>query len=893
MTKKVIAAVSRALVLFLALGVWVAGYAPATTAAAKRFSDVGPKQGWALQDITKMSLKGIIVGTPEGQFLPDQGVQQQQALVMVIKTMGYEQEAENYKGKDHSAQYKGVADWAKKYVSFAHQEDLLRVDEGDRFHGEYAASREWIAQLLVRMIDKEAEALAIKHDSRSFTDARDISKWADGYVKLAASDDYGLISGFPNDDGTFSFKPKENVTRAQMTVLISKAERFMSNPVGNELRGQILSVGDEWLIGTKDGNRKLKVTGDTAIFQDYKKVSSSVIKRFQPIYALYTPGKPDVAQFIQILDEDAAEEVITGTITKVVKPLKTVALTTSEGLTSFYLSDGVVYGSKDGTVKSIDDLNEGDTIELTFVGGQVSKAYLITGSAAGSSKGTIYEVDLTNNLITLQHGEQQSAKVYTLNKDATVQYPDRRATGLAGLSGEMEVEIKLKDNEVVEIKVTEIVEQGKIISVSADKKYITITSAGDQAAKVYSLATDAEITLQGTATTSQTIQAGDDVKLRIGSDGQIQTLNIMNRSAGNAVVDDGLIEGKVYAVDSGSGTVILEKETNGQKTYHPYDFGSTYDLSINGKWSTRLADIKKDMRAKVQLFEDKIVYFEVDNRLSGKVVRVDKDRRLLTLAHENGQQVPYYVDNNYDMVIRHQGGADLSDLELQDQVRVKLDENNRITDIAVQREFAYLVTDVYESSKRLNVKNEKGNSYSMTLNTNVELEVPGKSIPKITDFNKGDIVKASYLGDDLKNLAVLPSDKGMVTHVDQDKKQFTLAKNDGTTAVYTFNSGDVIEYGNNEYTQLNSLVVNDRVIVQTWLGGKKRLTKMQQVTEEFYYKDNNFIYAIENVRSYRYDPDLFVRGTDNRGITLDMLSKNDKIRMYRLDGIVYEVHKIQ
>src|SRR5699024_1025726 len=124
-----------------------------------------------------------------------------------------------------------------------------------------------------------------------------------------------------------------------------------------------------------------------------------------------------------------------------------------------------------------------------------------------------------------------------------------------------------------------------------------------------------------------------------------------------------------------------------------------------------------------------------------------------------------------------------------------------------------------------------------------------------------------------ESIALLPSDAGMITNINQDKQEFTVAKNDGTTETYSFKSGDVVEYRSNEYTQLNNLSVNDRVMVQTWLAGKKRITKMEQVTEEFYYKDNNFIYAIENVKSYRYDPDVFVRGTDNNGITLDMLNE--------------------
>src|SRR5699024_7783862 len=303
-----------------------------------------------------------------------------------------------------------------------------------------------------------------------------------------------------------------------------------------------------------------------------------------------------------------------------------------------------------------------------------------------------------------------------------------------------------------------------------------------------------------------TRRSSDLVKLSIGTEGKIEILDITSRGADKSTPEN-MIEGKVYSIDTYAETLILELDQNGQKTYHPYEFSSTYDLYINGKWSSYLDDIKKDMRAKVQLFDDKIVYVEVDNRLNGKVVRVDKDRRILTLALSNGQQVPYYVSSDYDVTIRHESRASLSDLEQQDEVRVKLDDSDRIIDIAVEREYAYLVKDVYESSKRLYVENEKGNGYNLNIDTNIELSIPGKTSPKVTDFSKGDIVKAKYLGDDLESIALLPSDAGMITNINQDKQEFTVAKNDGTTETYSFKSGDVVEYRSNEYTQLNNLSV--------------------------------------------------------------------------------------
>ena len=882
--------ISSVLVLFLVFGLLLT--TPLTAdAQGKKFSDVNSRHGWALQHITKMSLKGLVEGTPDGKFLPDQAVRQEQAIAMVVRAMGLKAEAEAYAGTDYSTLYKGVSAWAKGYISVAHKEGLLRLEEESRFRGETAASRQWIAQLLVRMIEKEAEAKLYENVASTFADRNTIDDWASNYVKLAASPEFELIKGFENADGSFSFKPKQSVTRAQLAVLISLAEKNLSEPVGNEVQGQILSyTGDEILLETSSGQLKLSLSADTQVFKDNQKVGFTSLARYQPISVLLEGLTSTEVLFIEILDEAAAQETITGTLSKVLTEFKTIAVATTEGLKTYQLVDQVSFGSKDGSVRSVNDLAVNDTIELTVVGGRVIKIYRVVGQHELSSKGSIYEVDAANRLVTIQQGTA-SVKVYQIAENALITYPDQRNTGLNGLFKGMEVELKLEQSIITEIKVITIIEEASVISVSQDQSYLTVKPKNSQRPSVYKLSASATIKLQGqTVSGASEVKAGDQVVLHIGADGTISSVDITSRSQVQTPGSEDLIEGKVFSIDKTSKTLLLEFEKDGKKTYQPYNFADTYELYINGSFRSTLDDIKKDMRAKLQLYNDKIVYLEVDNRLEGTIVRVDSDRRILTLALSNGEQKPYYVESNYDVNIRHVSSPDLSDLERNDFVRVKLDNTERITDIDVKRDIAYVVTDTYESSKRLYVENEDEREYSLYLNAGVTLTIPAKDKPKFADILEGDTVKATFVGEDLKAVEVLPSYKGMVTNINVDKKEFTVLKNDGTSVTLNFITGDVIKYKTYEYTQLSSLAVNDRIQVNEWAGGKKRLIKMEKITAEYYYKDSNFIYIIEGVRSYKYSPELFVR-SGSRGVTLDSLKRNDKIELYRLDDIVYEVNK--
>ncbi|WP_164984924.1 S-layer homology domain-containing protein [Ammoniphilus sp. CFH 90114] len=891
MSRKFRQTISSILSLLLVVGLILTN--PITVGAqGKTFSDVDARHGWALQSITKMSLKGLIEGTNDGRFLPDQKVSKEQAVAMALRTMGLKTEAEAYSGTDYSSLYRDVSDWAKGYVSVAHREGLLQLEDGEEFRGKYEASRQWVAQLLVRMIEKEAEAKLYENVAGTFSDNDDISQWASNYVKLAASNEFDLIKGFENTNGSFSFRPKQAVTRAQFAVLVNRAEKHLATRVGNEVQGQILSyMGDEMLLETKSGQMKVTLSSDTQVFKDNQKVSFSSIARYQPVNVLLGATSSSTAAMIEILDEAAAQETITGTLSKVVKEFKTIAVTTPEGLKNYQLVDQVSFGSKDGTVQSIDDLAVDDTIEITVIGGKVIKIYRVIGQADLSSSGLIYEVDATKGLLTLQKGT--SVKVYSISPNAAVSYPDHRTAGFNGLRKGMEVEVKLDSSLVTEIKVITIIEEGTVISVSQDQAYLTVQGKENTRPSVYKLSPTATIKLQGqTASGASDIQAGDNIDILIGSDGTITSLDITNRSQSSVKVEDSdLISGKVFSLDKTNKTIILEFDKDGKKSYQPYEFDTTYELYINGSYRNSLDDIKKDMRAKLQLYEDKIVYLEVDNRLDGTVVRVDADRRIVTLALATGEQKPYYVDSSYDVTIRHESGEDLSDLERNDFVRVKLDNANKITEIDVRRDYIYVVTDLYESSKKFYAEDEDEDEYSFYLNAGVDLKIPGKDRPKFADIKEGDTVKATYIGDELEKVEVLPSYKAMVTNINTDKKEYTVLKNDGTTLTLTFGTGDVIKYKSYEYTQLSSLSVNDRIQVSDWAGGKKRLIKMEKITGDYYYKDSNYIYVVEGVRSYKYAPELFVR-SGNKGVTLDSLKRNDKIEIYRLDDLVYEVNKL-
>jgi hypothetical protein len=846
------------------------------------FRDLNQGHNWALKHIAKMSNRGVIKGDPSGRFLPDQYVSQEQAIAMVVRAMGLESEVTKPNVLQGVPSYRSVSDWAKGYIAVAHTNELIQWDEEKRFQGKTAATRQWIAQLMIRMLEREEEAVTYSTLQSTFADKDKIESWAKGYVNLASSDQYGLITGFKNTDGSFSFRPDQYIRRIELATLLSRAEKHTTVQHGNEVKGSVLSfTGDEITIQTANGPKKVYTSSETLVFKDDKIVSLSTLDRFQPVLIL---GDPTVA-YIEILDQPESLEVITGNIIKTDKTLKFIAVKLLEGdIKTYALSEQVKYNSKAGPLM-LEDLLEGEMVEITIAHGEVTLVYRLSESNDTVNTGIVYDIDIIKNIITIQN-QSGSPMVYSIFETAGVQYPDGKQSGINGLRKGMKVELQLENSTVTNVNVLTIVEEGVIKAVSSDGIITYKTNAG--AIQAFQLTHNAMIKLKdGTVTNVANLRVEDQIVVEVESSG-IVSIEVTNR-LGKDLTDysDLYIEGTVVALDQASKTLILSHEGN-RLTSYKYD--STPELYINDVSRPTLDHIKQDMKAKIQLFNDKVTYIEVDNRIEGVVEHIDPVRNLMTLRLDNNERWVFKIDRDYDVSIRHMSYADIEDIERNDYVRLQVTENNIVTDIDVRRDIGYIVTDIYEYSKRLNVEDEEDDSFSLYITASVELNIPSQARPKIDHIKVNDIIKATFLGDDLKAITLLPSYRGKVTHVDTTKSEYTVVKYDGTTVTIPFQTGDVIKYRSYEYTQLSSLLVNDRVEISEWLGGKHRINKMEKVDATYKYKDNTYIYVNSEARSYKYVPDVFVREQE-KGVTIDRLVRDNSISMFLLDGVIYEIHK--
>ncbi|HBY21316.1 MAG TPA: hypothetical protein DEG71_10000 [Clostridiales bacterium] len=178
--------------------------------AVGRFSDVNDGE-WYLKNVDKLVEKNIVAGFPDGTFKPNNGVQADQFIKMMLIGLG-----------DNDIQ-NGTEYWASEYIKKATELNILRTDDFEIYHGSYdytrAITREEMAILINRALaGKEDDVIDAIEDQKAYaTLIKEYPLLADT-SKSPITEVYakGILIGYP--DGYF--KPYRSLTRAEATTVI-------------------------------------------------------------------------------------------------------------------------------------------------------------------------------------------------------------------------------------------------------------------------------------------------------------------------------------------------------------------------------------------------------------------------------------------------------------------------------------------------------------------------------------------------------------------------------------------------------------------------------------------------------------------------------------------------
>ncbi len=211
-------------------------------AANVTFTDVSSHWAWTRGYIPYLVEKGVINGYTESNgtstFRPEVPVTRAEFIKMLDETFGLTKEA--------AVSFNDVkeSDWFYKYFLRAKAQGYL-LNYGNNANPNGYISREEATALLVRYLDLPSNE---KLPDSTFTDISSVSSYYKNNVLMAAY--AGIINGNKEADGTYTFRPKATLTRAEALTILYRAagcifnETSYSRNSGAHTQNNVITTGD-------------------------------------------------------------------------------------------------------------------------------------------------------------------------------------------------------------------------------------------------------------------------------------------------------------------------------------------------------------------------------------------------------------------------------------------------------------------------------------------------------------------------------------------------------------------------------------------------------------------------------------------------------------------------
>lgn len=185
---------------------------------------------WSRPELLLLLQRGIVSGMGDGTFQPDGGLTRAAFVKMLVGAAGLGNRSDDPAGFTDTAGHWVVG---QGYLAAAVQAGIVAPTDYPlrRFEPDRLISREEIAVMVVRALGREGEVYAkvidntgglLKIGDRVFIDAASWSRA--GHIMVAVEN--GIITGYQEADGRFSFRPTRSATRAEAVVMVVRAMKL-------------------------------------------------------------------------------------------------------------------------------------------------------------------------------------------------------------------------------------------------------------------------------------------------------------------------------------------------------------------------------------------------------------------------------------------------------------------------------------------------------------------------------------------------------------------------------------------------------------------------------------------------------------------------------------------
>ncbi|MEX2460275.1 MAG: S-layer homology domain-containing protein [Paenibacillaceae bacterium] len=203
---------------------------------------------WAKTVINSWIQKGFTKGYKDNTFKPDKSITRAEFIALINRSFGFTEKAAIY-FSDATAKdwyYEDVAKAVKAGYTAGYPDGTVGANK--------QISREQAAVMIGRLLHLEGN---VTGDSSSFTDSNEFASWSTDVIGAVAATK--IMTGYQdNGSDSFSFKPANNIKRAEAIVSLDRALSYRNNTY-------LLSglYGPETGSKTIDSNVSIQVAGVT------------------------------------------------------------------------------------------------------------------------------------------------------------------------------------------------------------------------------------------------------------------------------------------------------------------------------------------------------------------------------------------------------------------------------------------------------------------------------------------------------------------------------------------------------------------------------------------------------------------------------------------------------
>ncbi|HPW41453.1 MAG TPA: S-layer homology domain-containing protein [Bacillota bacterium] len=728
---------------------------------------------WALNAIEKLAGKGIIGGIGNGKYAPRSNVTHVEALAMVMRLTGDDKEAEGMGKKVHPF-YKGILpNWGYGYIFMAIEKGILLPEELKDFNPNQPAKRHEIAKYIIRAMGETEEALEHMDEKLDFKDSSAVPDKSVGYVYLVS--ELKIMIGNEKN----MFKPMEPVTRAEMAVLLDRAEGKFDLPDTDNRKNSTVFVSAD----VDDNEITVKVKGVTVTYdvledaQVYRDGSFETIEDLVKgdVLQLTLNNSKDVI-FIEVVksaeeDDDEEEEI----------PVS--FRTVSDSSLPKVLKD------------EIDDMKSKESYAAYEYDDYI---YLV--AAMGRQRTGGYDIDIEKVYKIGDNGEYIIKAVVDTDEPSSgsnvtqaITYPYsvvkfKSFDGIEEVIFVDEDDDELDSAEIEDLDEITIVE-GKIYGLASSSKTIRIEKSNGSKVS-YTVPSGAEIIVNDDDDAEfSDLEVGMGVEIEIDDD---KVTKVTAEDADETKVS-------FAEVDYDDLSAVLKDQVDYlklNKNFKAYEYDNIiYLIATMGKKNSEGYKISIDDVYKVENGDKYTIKAVVDTTVpasSGSSISV-YPYSIVKLRNFNGIDGVRFVD---------EGNNKLSETKI-----VELDEVVTVEGI---------ISAINTSGKQIKVKKSNGTTVALTIPSSAEITVNDDDDASISDFEVGMKVKVDIVGDIVTEVIAEDDETevtGTLTGISISTVKKITVKVDNTTKTYTVDS-DVKVIIDGETERVEDLRVNDELTIK-------------------------------------------------------------------------------